>query len=1463
MLARPHAWERFWVPRGTRLALERDAFLPDPTTWDGQGLNPRLTTTPLLPDHPLVILLGETAMGKSTAVMRAERPSAERHIVERGGTSAWVPLGSFSSKDALVRRVFESSDVTNLGMDAPPLHLYLDDFDECSLRIPTLHGLFLRELEGLGSSRLEKLRLRILCRTSVWSDEFGSTLAGLWGPNSDAAFELAPLRLVDVQMAAEQRHVDPAAFLDQVVERHVESFAARPLTLDVLLRRFADGAELPTSQRQIYEAACLALCEAYDPVRHGVRTREPRLTGHRRLELASRVAAAAMLSGREFVQRIGDAPDSETEAVWLSDLVGGGHIDGASVAVGEADLAEVFGTALFAHSEEAPGCLRWAHRSYAEYLAARHVVERGADLAQIRSLIVHPDDFSGGLIGPLHEVAAWLAGMRDDVLSDVIGRDPLVLLSSDAVGVNPAFRSALIDGLLGQYDAGRLLEPDWSTRRRFVDLRHGGLGEQLARWVLDRSRSAMARRVAVEIARACRAAAAVDALVEVALAVGDDIHVRAPAACAVADLGNERDRLLLLPLLDDPSDPEDELKGCALRALWPGLLPTSRLFEVLSPPRPFLYGAYASFLFDDPIMHLDARDLPTALDWVERQLETGEEIQHAVEDLVQAIFVRSTGALDDPAVAAAFAPAAWRHLRGRHHLFGRSMYEELGGPRERTMLDVEQRRATVEVLIKALDHLEGPDVDWPYSPSDLLYEALLLPSDVPWLLDRLEAAATTEEGGHWAQLVRTQLRIDDRSNWELVYEARRAYAPLREATREWFDAVDVDSSQAKRDGEMLRRLTERTDRQETERQAASDSVPLRIRNELRSFEDGDFNAFWRLNHDLTANPTTLRYEDEYAPDLTALPGWQLVDDAGRRRILKAGRTYLVRHAPQPDRWIGTSTIYRPDFAGYRALLLLLNSGDVRLDELDAEVWAKWAAVVLGYPTPQSSDPVPQQTLVAAAYRHAPDAVLFTLERLISARDAPFHDAETVLRRVANCWDDRLRAELGRTLLDASHPPQTIGAVIRELLRHRANDARGVAERWVGELASGGRERARALEAAYALALEGDDAGWSVVWPTIIADPEFGEDLLARLAWLDDFAQDLSRKLDEEQLKELYAWLERRIPEARDPEPFGMHEVTRERHLVRWRDHVLGNLSTRGTAAAVTALMELQTAFPTLEKIQRALVVGRGAARPAEWRPPTPIEVLALVGSPELRFVRNEDQLLALVVESVSRLQGRLQGKESPSAVDLWNVDNAATARETAKATLAHLRKKLGTGHRLPNLEAFWREFGGSIKGGTSPKEEVLLSDYVKRHLDDDLGCREVVVNRQVRVVSNREVENRPGELQDLRIEAFASDGSLAPLRVVVEVKGCWNPQLDTAMVGQLADRYLRPEGLSHGLYLVVWFAHDRWGTSDRRRAPCYQVSMDEGRSRLADQAESLAARGLTVRAIVLNASLPDDDPPAT
>jgi hypothetical protein len=226
-----------------------------------------------------------------------------------------------------------------------------------------------------------------------------------------------------------------------------------------------------------------------------------------------------------------------------------------------------------------------------------------------------------------------------------------------------------------------------------------------------------------------------------------------------------------------------------------------------------------------------------------------------------------------------------------------------------------------------------------------------------------------------------------------------------------------------------------------------------------------------------------------------------------------------------------------------------------------------------------------------------------------------------------------------------------------------------------------------------------------------------------------------------------------------------------------------------------------------------------------WVPCAPAEILQLTRDPDARLVRNGADLLDVLEESLSRLESRLQG-ETPAAIDLWNDAAKGPAETTKKGKVFR------------------------------PKNEPALSDYIKRHLDLDLRERGVIINREVEI--RPPLGGAKGERTDVHVNVAAPTGEPGvseKVTAIIEVKGCWNPELNDAMKTQLVQRYLKDNECRHGLYLIGWCMCDQWDAGDDRRGRTPGTTIAQARERFLQQAAALSTDGREIRAVVLNAAL--------
>jgi len=655
-------WKRFWCPPTGRQYLEYGGYLVDPDVRWRVAVNPDVVPFEDIADTPCLILLGEPGIGKSATIheLYSEQKASGAGFVSKspydGSRVVAFEFAQFTESSDLRAQVFGHPDLQSWQSGDGRLTLVLDGFDECPVGPGPLVALLAPALEGLPRDRL---LLRVVCHTAEWPNPFEDRLRALWGDKAVAAYELAPLRRVDVDVAARAHGIDATAFRAAVERAEAVPLATKPITLNFLLGLYGEGQQLPSTQVELYERGCRMLCaEPPDSLRPSPSSA---LSPDERVQVAARIAAISTLGRRAAIWT---GPDDGVEREHVVPIRKFASLSFGERLGGEAAVRETVKTGLF--TSRGPFLFGWAHQTYAEYLAARFVADAGLTLSQIKDLLVHPGDSGGKLMPQLHGTAAWLASLRADVFNEVLARDPDVLLRGDLSSASSDQRAKLINALLELYGAYLAADNDPAKYARYSKLAHPDLAEQLRSHILDRETVVVERRVAIDIAEACNVRTLVPDLLSVALDASEDYHIRAQAVAAVGAIGAGEAKMQLKPLVLDLTreDTQDELKGYALDALWPSQLTAGELFAALTPQRnTSFFGAYWIFLRKltvDLPDKLAYGDIPAALKWATTYASATQH--HDFGRLVDTILQRAWGILDAAGVADGFARVALARL---------------------------------------------------------------------------------------------------------------------------------------------------------------------------------------------------------------------------------------------------------------------------------------------------------------------------------------------------------------------------------------------------------------------------------------------------------------------------------------------------------------------------------------------------------------------------------------------------------------------------------------------------------------------------------------------------------------------------------------------------------------------------------------------------------------------------------
>jgi hypothetical protein len=1390
-----YPWDRYWVDRDTSSEWFGFDLRPDPESIFATAF-PLVRIEDL--DHiPLLILVGQPGMGKSTVIEdELTRLAAAGFETER------VDLGGVDTGE-LLRQDLGQSSAIQAWRGGAGLYLFIDSLDRALVELSTVHRVLEAGLRS-GAAAMERLRVRIACRSADWDDAVRDRLVGLWPERSEEerpptamTLELQGLSGADVRAAAQAEGLNGDWLLEEITNKGAEALAGTPITLKMILSTVADAGVLST-RTELYRRAVQVLADEHDPLLRLERRDMPGPDSL--LALAARSAAALLLCDRAAVS---DATDPRPTDVSLDELRGGlerpFYADGPSISVELESLRAPLSTGLLRLDGQRRAV--FAHHTYAEYLCAMWLAHGPLSVGQVESLLVNPHDPQRRLLSHLRDVAGWLAALRPDVFGSLIATQAEVLLRGDLSLLEPEAKAVLVEALLERASEERIDRWDRRVRDNLGRLGFPGLRQLLQALIRDRSAPLEQRQLAISLAETNRLTAAQDELAALALDRNEVAYLRDDAARALARVGDVEHRQQLIPLAVTPlqEDPDDEIKGAALSGVWPGLINTKKLLSGLHPPkRRNLFGAYKYFLLH-AAQDIPEEDLAWALQWAAEQPREHHPTD-SLSDFVDDIVRRGWQAVGREDVAQALAKLFAKRLAEHHDLIGR----ELGGRNVTPVLDNDLgRRQIVERLTPYIGE-DGVHPRW----VAMSQPPLLRPQDAGWLCERVLADPDKRRRELWADLLESCFWPE---TWpvEVVLETAERSPVLADRLKFWLGAVDLDSPEAALGRKRHAQVNPEASEAEDDGEKPVD-VDVVIAEMLERFEGGDRDAWWHLNLELLWDRWgKQRNSSELEPRIVRMPGWGRADQATRSRLLNAASVYLEERDANPAAWLAEDKGWRPAWAGYRALVLLREERPQALRALCDERWAAWAPAIVSFPRSSEPDTAVHVAVLRGLQQAAPAALIHWAMEKVRLDDAREADPWRIghLRPVLDY--EGLAAGLLEMAASRQLRPATRLYIFGLLLEAGVEGAAAAALKILETNAAAGDDDELVVGLMEELLRRAPSEAWPVVWPIMQRDPAIGRRAVEGIASYESFEAGV--ELAESAVADLYVWLEEQYPHAADPEMQEAGFVSPRQQLAWWRERLLEVLVQRRTAEAVVQLRRLQGRLPHLPHLSSRARAAETAYADEKWLPPTPRALIALTAAQERRLVQSGDQLQSVVLESLERANERLQG-DWPKAWQLWNDEPL------------------------------------------KPKTEERLSDWVKDWLDRDLGRR---------LVTSREPQVRPtmsgkgvGARNDLRVELPADDET-SELALIIEVKCCWHPRRFKAVKSQLADDYLRSAGLEHGIYVLGVYGAPGW--TGGARSTCGRLTPTGWQERLDRRATEVSIEtGLRIRATVLDVRLHSD-----
>ena len=1143
-------------------------------------------------------------------------------------------------------------------------------------------------------------------------------------------------------------------------EQNVAGLAALPTTLFFLLDEFREGGAFGRTHRELFKRGCQRLAREHDP-RHIEMLRALRKTAQistpeQIYEASCRLAALFLLCGKSVIH-LRSAPEAQEDAdLHLSQAADGAETGYAALT--ENMLEDATASALF--TSRGPNRVEFAHQTFAECLAAQ-VLSR-LPLVLVRTLLCARDAGDEHVIPQLAETAAWVAGINGDFFEHLCRIEPEALLRSDVSEVQNHRKKDLVAAILEKAKKADLFDERYLSR--FLGgLKHPELANQLRPWLADKTLNVVARRIALSIARECKLADLSDDLLRIIHDPSESQAFRDQAAQTLAHVIPTTRLANLIPLASGQinPDPDDTIRGSAIQRIVPEMWSVSQAVPYLHAPRNgHFLGTYHFLLKYHLPRNLKDEDVPLVLEQLIAKTHCFDRI-NPFEELAETAFVRALHSLSKPDVRQ-LAVKVWMTKATTHQPLPRS--------RESAVVTLFQERGDLRREFLAAI------VDDPGVPVDNLvylrgaYVQLILQDDLEWALDRISQSSSDRRKA-WASVISSVCCPNSACKcWDLLLQ-RINEIPELSSTFSLLRAWNIEepiARSAKASWLKHKRLQKRLNQLE-----AVPNMESCLKQDFADIAAGKAYRWIELCGDLSVKRDETCIIHPLGHDLTKYPGWVAADERRQTLIRTAARGFLLKNSDGYAE-IGSRTNFSDP--GYIAVWLLRS--EIRTDvELRSTVASKWIDALIGRFNGGSDH---YQETAALAYELNPDATLRGFIRELKEDDKE-HGQIPGLYGFQKCWDDQFTAAALNLIRIGNLKAGSIESILQFVAPISPKEAAACARPLLDSASLADPANEERTVSVLAACIAGmPTATWDFCWPIIETNLALAEKVFLRIA--DRIVYDRNKCLPvitERQLADLYLRIHSVFPRETDPDMSRGGFVTPRQSVARFRGDVIGALESRGTEKACHELLRLANALPSESLWFRSLYYNtRRSKRRKSWTPPRPQVVLGLLARREARLVVDADDLTEVVVESLDRLQTRLTRSTLPESEILWHWDGADTQRRNFR-------------HR----------------------DEAFLSDYIARWFRDDLGQRRIVIGR--------EVQPRRGQRIDIYVSAGASgttSSSSEDLTVVIEVKGCWNADVRKALEGQLVGEYLRPNGLTHGIYLVGWFVCEKWSNPENHLA---------------------------------------------
>ncbi|WP_421535579.1 NACHT domain-containing protein [Priestia sp. D3YE.R1] len=1032
----------------------------------------------------------------------------------------------------------------------------------------------------------------------------------------------------------------------------------------------------------------------------------------------------------------------------------------------------------------------WTHFSYAEFLATQFIKNNGFSTDQILSLILQSEDNNERVIPQLHQTSAWLASSLSPIFNEIIEKDPDVLCLSDATELNDKQRQYLVQSLLEKYDSC----PEYYQHGGpafFKNLYHNELASQLRQFINDKSRTEFSKRIAVNIAYQCELYELAEDIMN--LVIEYDYYPLAEDSLYIfLQLANDKQKIHSLDLINKLSN---SLAINLIRNIYPKHISINKIFD-------FTLKSYFSdnrinrevislleILSQDDLIHF-----LNLMHVEDKKSSKGNNVQ----TILDIILIYIWDYTDNEEIRKLWIEIAMERFKrlGTPIVKTDFVNNYHGNFKEKFQSDFHNRILLIKTLWRADPNLNALDI------TNCTLK-LIQANDIRriFLYQKKEKDLSFKI---WLiKLIAHLFDPNEPKHLEICEPMYQQNNLLKSSLRE----IKLSSIEAERLREDYKKYSTKgiisvlLDRKLSRLQLL-DSMNLLKENILEGwpqFLKQMYEEFFSLIND-----------NEY--NLRRSEGWKLLKNDEHKTIVEAAKKFLESF----DNIDYKRDSYNKLSPIYDAIELIWDVEKSYIEDLPKIIWEKILDYIINTSTARYANNKAYFTL---AYNYNPQKVsAFLIKEMKKRRKLGSVDGGRLIieERIKYCMNPFFINEIINTLDNQKIRLTSRGDLFKILIEVGGDKGYSYVTNIVDKRNKSITSWKKAIEATCALMEKGSDRGnesiLSLFKNNNLKDERFLIQVLRRFSKDRrdySFFEDWKNK----DLVDFYIFLhqiQKGVYKKKVPNP------------IAWKKIILENLEKDDNEESLSSIFKLSKLLPDCTYIQSSWEMLRIAYFRKKWLPPT-IEVLfEMINHNQVKPITNGSQLLSIIEDSLQEFEKDMNTSENPLIEQLWNVYKS---KEDSK-------KK------------------GTIR---IPKDETMLSNTLKRHLNNDLEKRGLIFNREVEVFHSQ--GGSSGERIDIKIDVPFNKNICMPLQAFIEVKGCWNKDLETAMEKQLVERYMKKRNCPYGLYVIGWFNCPQWSLNeDNRRMPVY--SLKEARERFDKQALSLSKKyDVEVKAIVIDLSL--------